>query len=174
METTQTEGFNVFVYGSQDTRQQSQQHKVSFDIIAAPPPPDIIQQLESSDIRFGQVFVANIAEREKIRKILKDSVSDPVSATGKRIKSLTGDGVFRKILVLRGKKYWILLIPGKDGQLEVLDTVYVGQNGNVYVKPTGAPKKYPPRYRDFFKMLLDLALEQERQLKKIGEKKPNG
>lgn len=174
METTQTKGFNVFVYGSQDTRQQSQQHKVSFDIIAAPPPPDIIQQLESSDIRFGQVFVANIAKREKIRKILNDSASNLTPALGKKIKSLTKDDVFRKTLILRGKEYWILLIPGIDGQLVVLDTVYVREDGKIDVKPTDPPKVSPPRYTDFFRLLLDLAREQERQLKKIEEKKPNG
>ena len=174
METTETKGFNVFVYGSQDTRQQSQQHKVSFDIIAAPPPPDIMQQLETNGIRFGQVFVANTAERNEIRKILIDSVSAPASATGKKIKSLTSDVAFRKILILRGREYWFRLIPGKDGQLAVLDTVYVGQDGEVEVNPAVAPKVYPPRYKRLFKLLLELAQEQAKQLKKIEVKKTSG
>jgi hypothetical protein len=174
MESTQTEGFNIFVYGSQDTRQQSQQHKVSFDIIAAPPPPDIMQQLETNGIQFGQVFVANIDDREKIRKMLLDSISDPASATGNKIRSLTSDAAFRKILILRGKEHWILLIPGKEGQLAVLDTIRVGHDGKVDVNPTAAPKVYPPRYGEFFKLLLEFAQEQAKRLKSIEGKKTGG
>jgi hypothetical protein len=174
MESTQTKGFNVFVYGSQDTRQESQQHKVSFDIIAAPPPPDLMQQLETNGIQFGQVFVANIDDREKIRKMLLESVSDLGSVTGKKIKSLTTDVAFRNILILRGKEHWILLIPGKDGQLEVLDTIYVDHDGKVDVSPTAAPKIYPPRYREFFRLLLEFAQDQAKRLKSIEGKKFSG
>lgn len=75
-------GFNIFIASRTDEREESMQHSVSFDVVAAPLPPDVQAALESRLIEFP--LVANRFERDEIQGRLKSVAADEGLAASHR------------------------------------------------------------------------------------------
>jgi hypothetical protein len=62
-----------------------------------------------------------------------------------------------------------LILPQKHEADVLLDAVYLLAENILKVFPAGAPKVFPPRFKVFFSMLLELSVEQGKQLAQSGE-----
>lgn len=83
--TKQEKGFNIIVASKSDTTQKSMQQKMSFEIVAVPPPPELLN---------------TSAERELVRLALNASADALAKELGSR---------FDSALFLRGKASWLVL-----------------------------------------------------------------
>jgi hypothetical protein len=167
IEHTSKKGFNVLVYGASDTHQRQQQHKVSFDIISAPPPPDMLEQIETAKVR--DVFVTGRAERSEIRdKMLAYANKLGETQAGAHARGLVADDIFPQVLVLRSEAFWALMLPRRrdDGGYSI-DVAYV------FSGPDKDPQlhgKWPPiskmddRFNTLLELFLDLSKNQGRYL----------
>jgi len=168
IEQTKTKKFNVLVYGASDTRQHQQQHKVSFDIISAPPPPEMLQQILVPKAR--DVFVIGPAEREGIRERMiayAHRVGED-SQIGKHAMGLVDDVTFQHLLILRSDVFWVLMLPRvRNEGGYALDVAYVyaeeGQDPQLYGKwPPVA--KMDDRLNTLLALFLELSGDQEKHL----------
>jgi len=164
IESTETEKFSVLVFGSSDSRQQSQQHKVSFDIVAAPPPPDIMAKL--SELPLRALLVANRDERRIAREKVSDFAQTVSGGIRKKAQKFAKEETFRKVLVLRGNELWALLLPTATQGRPNLDVAYVPYEGtDVMVDSRDPLPQSPPRLHRLFKLFSDLSEDQERLLR---------
>ena len=168
IEQTKTKKFSVLVYGASDTRQHQQQHKVSFDIISAPPPPEMLQQILIPKAR--DVFVTGPAERERIRERMiayAHRVGED-SQVGKHALGLAEEDTFRQLLILRSDVFWVLMLPrARNEGGFALDVAYVyaeeGQDPQLYGKwPPVA--KMDDRLNTLLALFLELSRDQEKHL----------
>jgi hypothetical protein len=124
IESIEKESFNVLIFGSSDERQRSQQHKIAFDIIAAPPPPDLMTDPgkktdadiesatgESSEC-LSDIFVTDPNERSKIEQAVTKIFRDPnvKVENGGHLKKFMDN--FPRVIIFNNENYWILLSPG--------------------------------------------------------------
>lgn len=165
IETREDQRFSVVVYGSGDSRQQSQQHKVAFDIVAAPLPPDMLAAVDRLSLKVHEAFVASVEERRRIQQILTAYAQRHTGPARDKVEALARDDTFRSTIALRGADYWSLLLPVADADSVRLDVMYASYDGrDVIVFAGEAPKQFPQRYGRLFRLLRDLSARQADQL----------
>ena len=129
IEKMSEKGFNVLVYGSTEAHRREQQHKVSFDIVAAPPPPDMNQRLQKIDI--GGLLLMDPVSRQNAKKQLESFFEKNAAAIPqgkeflmKRIPDFIKK--FQHVLILRAEQVWALILPVKTKeQVYNLDVIYL-------------------------------------------------
>jgi len=143
MKQESSKKFSVLVFSSGDSRQQSQQHKVSFDILAAPPPPELMGNLERP--RIGLDFVADIGEREQALEKLRRFAKTASEEHKVRIRALTRPKAFRRTIVFRDDQHWLLLMPVilDTGKLS-LELIQVSRTTNEVLPARHTPPKTLP------------------------------
>lgn len=175
IETRADQRFSVVVYGSSDSRQQSQQHRVAFDIISAPPPPDMMAMLERLSLKVHEAFVATLEERLRIQGILTDYAQSHAGITSGKVEAFARDDTFRRVIALRGADYWSLLLPVAEGDGVRLDVLYASYDGrDVIVFPGEAPKQFPQRFGRLFELLLGLSERQAEHLTQLQARQVPG
>jgi hypothetical protein len=130
--------FNILLFGKEKEEELKRQHKVAFDVVAAPPPPDVLEQFETREsaslvttqrvIEFEssvrQVLVLDLGERERVRAILRAFIdkfrdSSGLDAARNSARTMSHKRDLPRILMLRQEslKQWVCIDPGpKDSQ----------------------------------------------------------
>lgn len=169
IETEQEQKFNVIVYGASDSRQQSQQHKVSFDIVSVPPPAEVLAKLEVSALTIQRFLETNPLLRMQIRERVSKAADGLGINLKAKVDTFIDENTYPFVLVFRIGDQVALILPQKHEADVLLDAAYLLAENRLRVFPTGAPKGFPPRFKPFFNMLLELSVEQGKQLAQSGE-----
>jgi len=179
--------FNVFVYGSKESTEQTQQHKVSFDIVSAPPPVEIEAKLGLIGMNVNSAFVTSIFERAKILDAVKGTRN---KVTNQKLKPII-DLILKpksisRLLILRTGEFkdkddanineHALILPERlvDDTAKV-DIVYLTM-GKKQNKETFSIKEAPEQplnkpYKTLLKILLNLSNNQAEILNNLKGKK---
>jgi len=117
-----TRGFNFIVINKAEETQEVEQ-EISFEVVAAPPPPDALEAI--ADLPLGQIIASNPIDRnaarerlaqeaERQKQIVVDSGGQNQDASDFAVvadKILDGDA-FRRVLVHRsGGRYVLVFVP---------------------------------------------------------------
>lgn len=174
------EGFNVFVYGASETRRIEQQHKVSFDIVAAPPPPGLDQRLQR--ISIADLLVADPSHRDQAMNILTNFIKQNEKSDKESTKALVKKSrIFLKqinrIIIIRRENSWALVYPlktpGEPVNLDVID-LFKTEDG-FELRYGGKPHIDPPpaiaaRFKNLAAIIDELADQQVKILEELEKK----
>ncbi|MEM9315941.1 MAG: hypothetical protein AAGA95_15070, partial [Pseudomonadota bacterium] len=72
LEYEKSRGFNVFVFGKKDTRTERQQQRIKFDIVAAPPPAELLEALSPGEAEI--TWVLNPLDRSHVEGVLENAL----------------------------------------------------------------------------------------------------
>lgn len=187
-------GFLAKIFTSDEETEKMTKHKVSFDVVATPPPPEVIQQMGPSWL--GNVVVSDLLTRKRLKSVII-KLADDVSSKRKRLERETSNdhptvkelrakhrrltrfiSDYSRTIVLRGVGGYAFLLIFKGKQTEVLDifSLYDLEDlSNPANKLADKPKEdFPndgvslaPKGQALVKLLLDTAREQEARLAKL-------
>ncbi len=116
LESTSTRKVNLVLFGTEDSDRERQQHRVSFDIVAAPLPAEMIERIGGLPLQGA--LVTNLEVRRKIRRALWRAVNR-APAGRSRSRAIAVSETFladlSSVLAMQGKRSWVLLRPvGRD------------------------------------------------------------
>lgn len=176
MEANQQRGFDILVFSSSSSRRESQQHKVSFDVVSAPLPPEMQGALPPGEAArtalLGRLLVVDVSLRERVRKAMESASS----GSSDKLHELSRVAVFRRCLVLRydaGAGDRLLVVYANEGGApdgkDVIDLVEleVGADGALSIPARGVVKQPSPR-KPLFDFLHVMGADQETLLKELG------
>ena len=179
IEKSKKKGFNVLIYGSSEEHRKEQQHKVSFDIVAAPPPPDIAQKLQK--INIGGFLLADPISRKIAKQALK-SYHDKHRQSPEIEKNLLKQRIhnylesFSQVILIQAETIWALILPGKkEGEKEYnFDVIYLVVGDEKFdivddFKSDAAEPKLTKlkRLNKFSAILAQISAQQDRVLKEL-------
>jgi hypothetical protein len=157
--------FNIVLFGEETEQKEERQHRVSFDIVAAPPPPDLLAHMESLDI--DRVFVTDPDDREVVRQRLLAFHKDKAERTEphwaellKRIKQLVEAKRWLRVLILKAANGWVCVSPRlkPSPDLEVLyvdrAALFAAIEGieEELAGPPAMPKRLLPLIKDLVRL----------------------
>jgi hypothetical protein len=163
MQRESSEKFSVLIYGAGDSRQQSQQHKISFEIMAVPPPPELMATL-ALERPLDLVFVASAEERQQVQKTLRSFARRASAAEKERAQEIAREEHFRRTLVLRDGDQWLLLRVVQLKHNLVLDVVSVPAVGTDVKLDPKLDDFVPDNLRPVVDLIQRLGEQQEQQL----------
>jgi len=145
IEDVSTEGFNIFIATSEDTRRESMQHKVSFDIVSSPLPPETMAEIGARTVAFP--FVGDPLAREAVRRRLIDFAA---SGRGTQVQAdhareIAQAESFDRWLVLALERAWALLRP-EATEPPHLEVAYLDESGADFDRKRGK-QVYPGLHR---------------------------
>lgn len=157
------QGFDVLVYASSSGKSEMQQHSVSFEIVSAPPPAEVLARLATLDVFSG--LAVSRAVRDWIRGRLariRDPNLDPDRT--ERIDAFLA--AWPRVLILRGARDWLLLLasPETDDDDPNLDLLVLSLEGDPGDLQYWKSQTSPPRFRPLMAELARLAAMQEAAL----------
>ena len=158
IENLHSKGFNVFIAKDEKQRQEAQQQKISFELVAAPPPPELREQATSL---LSDSVIGDALERSKVLENLQAVVEKKTHDAKRRTKRFVAD--FDRVIVLRIPGHWALLRPHKKHNKHVLDVLYLTTEGEGdFGEPDTEPmSELPERLRPLARFLFEMALNQE-------------
>jgi hypothetical protein len=166
IEKTDSKGFNIFIASSESTESRSMQHHVSFDIVAAPLPPDLIQAASAAAVTAG--FTTNFLDREALRGSLRRLADDGAAAGSAEAQTLlvAYDGArFDRLLILDlPEAWWIVAVEKEEAQLRFWTLSREADAFRGFSPPTSLNGK-GQALNDLFQMLHALS---ERQAALLG------
>lgn len=95
-------GVDIFFASSKKGVREQIQHKVSFDVVAVPPPPDVVEAID----RYGRApvdFVQALADREALRRRLQAVIDAGDTDEDESALAKTLQGRLDEALVLEGE-----------------------------------------------------------------------
>lgn len=163
MEYEKERGFNLFVYGKKDTRTERQQQKISFDIVAAPPPAELMDALSLGEIDIA--WILNIIERTQILAIVEQHhVAESNALKKEQIAILKNN--FDRTLIFRKAAMIHLIRPFIAGGRVISATI---EGGRITI-PSEMPSDLPETKGSLLRILADTSSAQEKFLQ--AAKKP--
>jgi len=167
LRSTRSKKFGILLFREGKEEEAQRQHKVTFDIVAAPPPPDVLALVDQLDL--GPVFVTDPGEREIVRQRLETAAAGDKVAN-KKAKRFVTPANFLKTLIVGVDEGWLCVLPlGGGPNLDVLK-VFRGEG----VRAEGATKDEPPaltrRLRDLARVLVELSERQAQGLKELNKR----
>ena len=172
--------FNIVLFGEETEQREERQHRVSFDIVAAPPPPDLLAQIESLEL--DRVFETDPDNREAVRqrilafRNMKKDRTEPVwKERLKRMDQLVKPPKWSRVLIMNAANGWVCVLPRQNPppDLEVFsvlrDKIFVEFKG--IEDELAGPPPMPQRLMPLIRYLVRLATIQKKaldELKKSG------
>lgn len=165
LRSTKSKKFGILLFREGKEEEAQRQHKVTFDIVAAPPPPDVLALVDQLDL--GRVFVTDPGEREIVRQRLKTAAAGD-KVPNKKAKRFVTRANFLKTLIFGLDEGWLCVLPLGDGpNLDILK-VFRAEG----VRSEGATKDDPPaltrRLHDLARILVELSKRQAQGLKDLS------
>lgn len=115
MEESSSQGFNVLILSGERAKKETVHHKVSFDVVAVPPPPEMLQEI--------------LRERPLLARLLRQVAEDPATPEQKEreIAATLADHV-EEALLLRGEGLSMLVLRREepDGGHALLIALFTG------------------------------------------------
>lgn len=165
LEYEKEKGFNFFIAKRTDTERESMQHRVSFDIVSAPLPPDTLAEMQARAATFP--YVGNPLEREGVRLRLQayaDNADAPAPKAREARKLADDRDRFDATIILSVGDDWALVEPSIiENDAVTVRTSYLAKNGTEFV-PGEAKRPAAASLADLFRHLAAFAVEQRQRL----------
>ena len=162
MEYEKERGFNLFVFGKKDARTERQQQKISFDIVAAPPPVELLEALSVAEM--DAAWVLNILEREQILESISQNLASETDAVKiGNIKALKNN--FDRTLAFRKGALLHLIRPVIAGGKIISATI---EDSQLSV-PDKPPSNLPDAKGSLLRILADTSSAQEKFLQAMAK-----
>ena len=167
MEYEKESGFNLFVFGKKDTRSERLQQKITFDIVAAPPPSELLDALSLGEVDVA--WILNILDRKKVLGIV-DQNFDAESNASKKDQITELKNNFDRTLVFRKGSLIHLIRPIIAGGKIISATI---ENGRITL-PAEVMSNLPDFKGTLLRILADTSTAQEKFLQAAAKSDATG
>lgn len=132
-------GFNIFIAKDTAQTRESMQHQVSFDIVAAPLPPDALARLSRKTVTLP--FLGDPIGRESVRTLLV-SLADKSKRAAERQQAgeLAEPTRFAKVLIFVLDDEWLLVEASEDQEKLLLNVYGLATDGSQLTTSKGAAR----------------------------------